>query len=378
MDLLYLAVVALLPGCVFWWKGRALVARRAEPELPERLSAVRRQAASWTWLSILAIGAGGFFSTGPRVAAAFGLLFFAVSAGGFPARRTLLGEDWSFFTCFFFQARLVTALTGFWLALMVAPVLVSSISSIAGDDPVWGILIVGIVLMVWNLGYRRLLLALLRARPLTTSELAPLAPGLDAIRAQTGLPPVELLVFPTHGGLVANAFALPSPSKPSVLLSRPLLERFEPPEVMAIFAHEVGHLEYFDRRRLRWMSLAVVGLIFLGLLIGPVHALVSDLDWLPSLFWLVLVLTIFSFRNRWMQRLEIRSDLRAAELCGDPEVVVAALVKLHDLALVPHEMDRRVEKNRSHPSLATRIAALRAAPAAQPASTPATPPSTTR
>jgi len=53
------------------------------------------------------------------------------------------------------------------------------------------------------------------------------------------------------------------------------------------------------------------------------------------------------------------SDRRAAELCGDPEELVRALVAVHEANRVPRRMAASDERRGTHPSLARRIRAIR-------------------
>jgi len=58
---------------------------------------------------------------------------------------------------------------------------------------------------------------------------------------------------------------MPALSGSSVVLGDTLLENLSPAESTAIFAHEVAHLEHYDRERLRrarlamWVMVALLG-----------------------------------------------------------------------------------------------------------------------
>jgi hypothetical protein len=76
-------------------------------------------------------------------------------------------------------------------------------------------------------------------------------------------------------------------------------------------------------------------------------------------FWPVIVLATLVLRGRTRKQEETESDLRAAALCGDAEVVARALVKVHVHGLIPRRWAIDFERRASHPSLARRIQALR-------------------
>src|SRR5262249_46207009 len=77
----------------------------------------------------------------------------------------------------------------------------------------------------------------------------------------------------------------------------------------------------------------------------------------------------------WMardrQQNETASDLRAVELSGNAEALVRALTKVYTFSRVPRRVDAEMERMASHPSLARRIRAIRAAAGVtQPAALP--------
>jgi hypothetical protein len=73
-------------------------------------------------------------------------------------------------------------------------------------------------------------------------------------------------------------------------------------------------------------------------------------------------------RARHRQKHETASDLRALALAGDPEALIRALTKLHAFARLPRRWDTEFERHATHPSLARRIQAIRAAAGTPPAS----------
>ena len=70
------------------------------------------------------------------------------------------------------------------------------------------------------------------------------------------------------------------------------------------------------------------------------------------------------------QKHETESDLRSAALTGNPEVMVRALIKLYEMMKLPRRLDPSIEVRASHPSLARRIQAIRAASGSNAATLP--------
>jgi hypothetical protein len=144
-----------------------------------------------------------------------------------------------------------------------------------------------------------------------------------------------------------------------------LLELLEPDETVAIFAHEVAHFDHFNARHVRRAQLLNRVLIVIGVAL-PVILALAHRDWTPWVGWLwpIGVLVAVGRRAAKSQQHETESDLRAAALCGDPEALVRALVKLHLHARIPRRYDVDIERAASHPSLVRRIQAIRAGGAA--------------
>lgn len=93
----------------------------------------------------------------------------------------------------------------------------------------------------------------------------------------------------------------------------------------------------------------------------------------PATFALFFGLVVAWFLQQSSHRpQESACDRRAAELCGDPETLVRALGRLHAMALMPRRLAPEDEVSTSHPSLASRVAAIRSAspPAAAATSAP--------
>lgn len=279
------------------------------------------------------------------------LPLFATLAGGFPLRRTLYGETWSFPVYLAFMFRLLVGVAGFWILLVSTPYLVMG----AGELRWVAAAALGLLLALWNRGYSAVLIRLTGARPLADDER--FAPFFAAVDERSRVPPPRRYVVPVPGGRLVNAIALPSARQPRVVFTSSLLELLEPDEVGAIYAHEVGHVEYFRGRSLRIVEIVV----YLMTAAAVVWSLLPWSGFLPAISWPLLFFILLKQRTRWMRGHETDTDLRAAELCGDADALIRALTRLHQLMLLPRRLALETEWAMSHPSLARRIQAIRAA-----------------
>ena len=353
------AGVALLPGIHSWWSGRGLLARTTDPAFPELLLARGQQRAIVAFAAgvlVVALAPAHWSWTIP-------LLVIGQLAGGFSFRKALYGETWTLFAYLRFSILSVIGAAGFWLMLGVAPRLVVTITQgWAPDAPVIiaALLASGFaaLLLAWEAEFPRVWLALHGGSPLDRPDLRP---RIDDIVRRSGVTAPTVARFGAPGSYVMNAVALPSSRRPGVAFSDSLLERLEEDEILAVFAHEVGHLEHYDARRisrLRWLT----RLLILGGLGGSVAAiaLVPAHAWLIGMLWPAIVLAVLVQRIGESQKHEADSDRRSAELMGDPEPMVRALTKLHHYSKLPRRWPYDFERSSTHPSLARRIQALRA------------------
>src|SRR5581483_190060 len=140
----------------------------------------------------------------------------------------------------------------------------------AGTDAMrWAVAaLLAALLALWQWQHIRVLLWLWRATPVTAanaSEELVAAFGAIMAKAYLATPPRVWVVGPP-GMVVANAVALPSVSGADVVISRTLIERLTVDELVAIFAHEVAHLEYFNRPRMMRLRMLGVAQIIAGVL----------------------------------------------------------------------------------------------------------------
>ncbi len=370
--MVYLAIVlALTPGVYAWWTGRALLSRVDDPAFPELVLARGQRRIQIA----VAVAVTSAFIPGSHWFYTFPLFALSTLAGGFPFRRALYGESWSLAAYVGHSLLSFIGSVGLWLALAFAPSLVFGLVQgwIPGSSAVEGAMMVGSIvalgLIAWEHVYPQMFLGLHRGSLLQRADLKH---RLDEIIARSTIAKQPPLIFRYgfRGAYVMNAFALPSLRQPRVAFGDSLLELLTPDEIVAVFAHEVSHLEYYNRRRMRHLRLVTYLLILGGTALpAAIYAAAPTLTWALKLAWPTVVLALLALRVSKSQAHETESDLRAGALTGDPEAMVRALTKLHHYSRMPRRWPYDFERAASHPSLARRIQALRTQGAA--AATPA-------
>jgi Zn-dependent protease with chaperone function len=347
-----------LPAALAMWWGRALSRHLDDPALPERLVANRRRTGA-----TLGISMGLLMVTAPdRLPWALPLLVLARMAAAYPLRKALHNETWSLGAYLSFFTRLIVAIFGFWILIAAMPTL----TMLAGSRDWIAAGALGAIALWWNASYSTVLRMVLRTKPVNTPTLVS---RFAQLVKDCGLSEIKLEQVDLRGGVFANAVALPSIHRPAVVVTDTLITRFDDDETTAVLAHELAHLEYYNKRRLRKMNVITYALIVAGAVLTPVlrvrlpQAISSAL-----LIWPVVLMAAMMSRLRHRQKHETASDLRAVALTGDGEALVRALTKLHAFARVPRRWEAELERRATHPSLARRIQAIRAASGTAPAS----------
>ena len=358
-----IAIAAILPGFSAWWTGRAVVKHLEDPALPELLFARRQRLTTATaaGLAVIVVVGGDFAFW------AIPLMVLSLPIGGYSLRRAL-GVDTSGVVVHTWRhVKSLVGSLGFWVLLAWTPQIVFAI------DPRVRLAALALVpiLLAWDHWYHRVWLFLHDAEPLVDEALAA---RLAAIDERAGIAGPALYRIGLPGTRYVNAFALPSARQPSIILGNALIDLLEPDEVAAIYAHELSHIEQHSPRRMRRaqlvnrvLILAAVALPFAVLWVSPGAA-----HW-AAIFWPFAVLAALIVRGRDRKTHETESDLRAAALCGDADVVARALIKVHTHALIPRRWAVDVERGATHPSLARRIQMLRGETAAAAAAAPNAP-----
>jgi peptidase M48-like protein/PD-(D/E)XK nuclease superfamily protein len=241
-----LALIAVMPAVVRWWHGRTLQRRAADPALPERLLAARRRNSA---IMVIAFALLIALSTG---ASPWGFPLLALSSviASYPLRRTLFGETWSLQAYVWFVTRLFIGVWGFWIVLATMPML----SSAAGSVGSLVALAIAAVLFIWNARYAEIFQFLVRARSI---EDPVLVSRFNALVRTSGIAMPRFERVDLNGGFLANAIALPSIRRSSVIFTETLLDRLEADETVAVCAHELAHLEHFNPRYLRRTNLPI-------------------------------------------------------------------------------------------------------------------------
>jgi Zn-dependent protease with chaperone function len=348
----------VLPGAFTLWRGRSLARLADDPALSERLLANRSPngAVFGFCVAILIAIAGNY------LAWALPLLIVTRMVAGYPLRKVLHRETWSLGAYLSFFLRLVVAAVGFWILLAMTPWFVALSGThewiVAGG--------LALALFAWGERSSTVFHAVLRARPVDDPVL--LARFARMLKA-CGLPAVMLEQIDLRGGVFANAVAVPSTRRPMVVVSSTLVERLDHEEVAAILAHELAHLEHFNPRRLRRMRVARYALLAAGVLLTPViRLMVPQTPTAILVLWPVALVAAMVLQAQHRQKHETASDLRALSLGCDAEALIRALTKLHAFARLPRRWDTEFERHATHPSLARRIQAIRAAAGTPPAS----------
>lgn len=349
------AFAAVLPGFVAWWTGRRLARSLDDPALAELLLARRQRLSGITATAlalILVLGSDDAFWSIP-------LMLLSLPVGGYPLRRALAIDTDGIAPHVWRYAKSVVGAMGLWILLAWMPMIVLAIparyrlTSLAFAPLLWA----------WDRWFARIWLRLHDARPLTNAEVDS---RVAAIAERAGMrPPPALYVIGSARSRWVNAVALPAVRQPSIVFGNALVDLLEPDEVAAVYAHELSHLEQHGPRMLRRRHAMTRVLIVLAVALPLVVArFAPGSEWLVRIVWPVVVLMFLALRGRGHKQRETESDLRAAALSGDAELVARALTKVHVHGLIPRRWSVNFESRASHPSLARRIQALRGETAA--------------
>lgn len=341
-------VVALAPAGYIWWNGRQLVRRMDDPAFPElRFTIGQRSATAFAVGAVIAALIAPEIGPAVMLVAALGAL-----AAGYPARRLIFEESWGLPGYLNHAIRFWTAMLGAWFVLAATPAIIHRAGTTA--LPLAAVLIT--LVFAWGRIQALVFPWILRARPLRRPDLSA---RFDEILARARCRRPRIYEAAAPGGRWLNGIAVPSLFRPSVVMTSDLLDELTPQEATAIFAHEIGHLEYFNRKRLvareATGTLACLALVAVIAWLEPGSDSFGIITWLwPLIMVLILLRTLSGSQAR-----EHESDLRAVELMGDSEVVASALTKIHDAMRLPRRWQARTERSQTHPSLARRLRAIR-------------------
>jgi Zn-dependent protease with chaperone function len=349
------AIVVVMTTAFAWSAARPVLREPTGPALPERLQVWRGQQ---QFAAAVAIALLVF--SGRHAAWSIPAVWLALQLVTHVVRRRSYGDAWTFAGQLAWTLRAYLATTAFWWAAALAP-----LGLLTFEAPAGAVVATGLVLVAWNHFYGDILLAILGATPLTRPELDPV---FEAVLARARVARPRLMRAGPRGARIANAFAFAHPRGDVVLFFDALLDHATPAEAAGVLAHEVGHLEDFAPRR--WPLYAHGALLGAGAAASTLAlraAADAGLTQAGVVIWAGVVFVSLILRARDSQQRERESDRRAVELCGgDGEALVDALRLLRTLALAPRRLDPAHERRATHPSLARRIRAIRAASGAPP------------
>lgn len=151
----------------------------------------------------------------------------------------------------------------------------------------------------------------------TQEQYAHLDSKLDVVCATLGVPKPELYVSVTDsfGGIAVNAFTTGA-DQPFIVLYAGLVERLDDAELLAVLAHEVGHI-HCQHLLYRTAAHALLALMETTLGRTPIGAILKSISLPVQLALLV-----------WMHKSELSCDRTALLVVQDERVVMSALTKL--------------------------------------------------
>ena len=351
------ALIAVVPAVLAAWWGRDLGRMADAGTLSERVAANRTRNSGVTAACVTFL----YISGGADRLWALPLLIATRIVAGYVLRRRLFNDTWSILGYVSFFTRLVAAAFGFWILLSMLPWLVSMAGT--RDWLVAGAL--GSVLIAFNHSYGFVFGRLLRARPV---EDPAVVARFEQMVGACALPRVALEQVDLRGGTFMNAVAVPSTSRPAVVVTSTLLERLDVEETVAVLGHELAHLEHYTPRRLQRLNTITYALIVMGAVLSPLsRIMLPHALWALMSLWQLVLVTVMVLRAKDRQANETASDLRALALSGNPEALARALVKIHAVGRIARRWDAELERHATHPSLARRIQAIHAAAGTAPA-----------
>ena len=350
--MIYLPIVLLLliPGIYNYLDGRRLLRRLDEPIFPELYFAYAQRSAGVVIVCVIGLA---FFPGAPLW---LPLTFLSSAVGNFSFRRTIFHETWGLFACLSHGLRVNLMSLRNLLLVAFLPTLIQQTHLAAPQAAVPVAVLLPLLILASVFFNTKAFRLFMPSRPLAHPHLEP---AFEEVLTKADCQRPELLRTGPEGGSFVQAFAVPSISRPLVVFSEDVLEALGPKETVAIFAHEVSHLEEFHPRKL-WRDFASVVCqvaLVLGICFGT--GLESTITNIFVWVWPLFTILIFQKELAENQAREHESDLRAVELSGEPRALADALEKIHHLGRMPRRWTTRDESKFSHPSLAQRLRAIR-------------------
>jgi heat shock protein HtpX len=208
------------------------------------------------------------------------------------------------------------------------------------------------------------LMRLLRAKPVEPGAHPAIYEMVRLLAERAGLSHVPRLYFLPGPGV--NAITTGTPNDTIIALSDQAMRQLSPRQIRAVLAHEIAHAWHGDTRilvvcdifyRATW-TIALFGLfVFIFSHANPPVWVVIVFGFVPTISFLLQRAVI---RDR-----EFAADHGASELLAGPEDMIDALehidaINRRSLRLVPYRSTQPPAILDTHPSIKTRIEALRA------------------
>jgi heat shock protein HtpX len=220
-----------------------------------------------------------------------------------------------------------------------------------------------------------LLLRLYRARPIRRDQAPVLHAVADELAGRAGLAATPMLFYiPSR---IMQAFTVPVRRATAISLTDGLLRGMAADEIAAVLAHEISHVRHHDVRIMALADmitkmtrfLSLFGVIIVVINLPLMLAGEAVLPW-PAVLLLVLAPSLSVLMQLALSRTrEFDADLGAVELCGDPDALATALVRLERYQgrmwtqmLMPGYRLPEPSLLRSHPLTEERIHRLAALP----------------
>ena len=163
----------------------------------------------------------------------------------------------------------------------------------------------------------------------------------------------------------ANAAVAGFGGKKIIILSDTLLSDYNPGEIEAVLAHELGHYagRHLMKRAAVSSALVVCGFFIAGRVMASLIGMagIASIDEIAGLPLLVLVLFVFGLavlplENAYSRKLEKDADAFSFQCGGRPEEFISAMRKLSKQNLVRERPNRVMELLlHGHPSISARI-----------------------
>jgi hypothetical protein len=215
-----------------------------------------------------------------------------------------------------------------------------------------------VLLVAFYFSNGRIGLALLGARPLDREDLIA---RFQAVIGRTRLRLPRLYRGGPTDGCWPMVVTWLARDRAWALISETVLAELSADETAALFAWNVAWLEAHDARRMLKLRVWSFALVVIAAFIGPVATWLTPgmATWATTLVPPACALLWLVVRLRGLDH--ARSDRRAAELCGDPELLIRALVRQAEISRITRRMTHLDAEGwrAAATSLARRIQAIR-------------------